>query len=135
MKTCFSEENFQKSGKNIKILSFYKDKWHMMYGSSDMECTGQNVLSFWTIFCPFDSLATEKIKILKKWKKCLETSLFYISVQTIMIRWCTVPEIWCITDVIVISHFGLFLGNYIWLYRVIFELCWVWWNVRVVWLC
>ena len=25
-----------------------------------------------------------------------------------MIRWCAVPEIWCVTDVIVISHFGLF---------------------------
>ena len=24
-----------------------------------------------------------------------------------MIRWCTVPEIWCVTDEIVISHFGL----------------------------
>ena len=26
---------------------------HMMYGSSDMVCNGQNFLSFWTIFCPF----------------------------------------------------------------------------------
>ena len=25
----------------------------MMYGSSDMECNGQNFLSFWTVFCPF----------------------------------------------------------------------------------
>ena len=33
-----------------------------------MECNGQNFLSFWTILCPFTSLTTRKIKILKKWK-------------------------------------------------------------------
>ena len=27
-----------------------------------------------------------------------------------MIRWCTVPEIRCVTDVIVISYFGLFFA-------------------------
>ena len=36
-----------------------------------MTCNGQNFLSFWTIFCPFTSppLTTQKVKILKKWKK------------------------------------------------------------------
>ena len=103
------KSKFSKSGKNIRRYHFTKiNDIYMMYGSSDMECTGQNVLLFWTIFCPFDSLTTEKIKILKKWKKSLEISSSYISVQKLMIRWCTVPEIWCITDVIVISHFGLF---------------------------
>ena len=29
---------------------------HMMYGSWDMECNKQNVLSFWTIFCPTNPL-------------------------------------------------------------------------------
>ena len=113
----------------------------MMYGSSDMECNRQNFLSFWTIFCPFTPLTTQKnqnfekmkttpgdiiilhkctkndnhickvpeilsttdkifcyfgpffallpptplttqkIKILKKWKKCLEILLFYTSVS------------------------------------------------------
>ena len=33
-----------------------------------MECDRQNFLSFWTIFCPFTSLTTPSIKILKKWK-------------------------------------------------------------------
>ena len=42
---------------------------HMMYGSLDMECNGQNFLSFWTVFCPFTPRTTQKIKILKKWKK------------------------------------------------------------------
>ena len=26
---------------------------HMIYGSRDAECDGQDFLSFWTIFCPF----------------------------------------------------------------------------------
>ena len=42
---------------------------HIMYGSWDIECDGQNSLSFWTIFCPFTTLTTQKIKILKKWHK------------------------------------------------------------------
>ena len=50
---------------------------HMMYGSWDMECNRQNFLSFWTIFCPFTPLWTQKIKILKKWKKHLKILSFY----------------------------------------------------------
>ena len=42
---------------------------HMMHGSWDIEHNGQNFLSFWTIFCPFSPLTTQKIKNLKKWKK------------------------------------------------------------------
>ena len=83
---------------------------HMMYGSWDMKHDRQNFLSFWTIFCPFTPLTTQKIKILKKWKKHLEISSFYTSVPKIMIICYTVLEIWCVTDVIVIFHFGLFLA-------------------------
>ena len=71
---------------------------HKMYGSWNMECDRQNLLSFWTTFCPFNphpSLPSQKkaqkIKILKKWKK-------------------TPGDIWCVTDVIIIFHFGLFWG-------------------------
>ena len=39
----------------------------------------------------------------------MEISLFYICALNIMIRWCTFPEIWCVTDVI-IFHFGLCLA-------------------------
>ena len=42
---------------------------HMMYGTSDMECKGHNFLTFWTFFCPFTQLWTQKIKILKKVEK------------------------------------------------------------------
>ena len=67
-----------------------------MYGSWDMVRDRCNCyFSFWAFFCPFTSLTPQKIKILKKWKKLLETSSFYICVPKIMIRWCTVPEICC----------------------------------------
>ena len=44
----------------------------MVYGSWDVECDRQNFLSCWTIFCTFTPLTTQKMKILKKWKKQLE---------------------------------------------------------------
>ena len=62
---------------------------HMMYGSWDMKHGRQNFLSFWTVFCSFTPLTTQKIKILKNWKKCLAIS-FYTSVQKIMIICYTV---------------------------------------------
>ena len=43
---------------------------HIMYGSWDIKCDRQIFLSLWAIFCPFTPLTTQKIKILKKWKKC-----------------------------------------------------------------
>ena len=54
---------------------------HMMYGSWDMKCEEHNFLSFWTIFCPFTSLTTLQIKILKKCKKHLEMLSFYTCVS------------------------------------------------------
>ena len=83
-KSKFSKKN----GKNTwRYYHFTKiNNSHMIYGSSDMECNGQNVLLFWTISCPFNSVTTQKTKILKKGKKYLEISSFYISVQKIMIR-------------------------------------------------
>ena len=41
---------------------------HMMYGSYDTEQDGLNFL-FWTIFCLFTPLTTQKIKLLKKIKR------------------------------------------------------------------
>ena len=40
----------------------------------------QNISSFWPIFCPFTSLTTKKIKILKKWKNHLEILSVYTHV-------------------------------------------------------
>ena len=93
----------------ISHISTINDN-HMMYGSWDVECGGQNFLSFWTIFCPFTPLTTWKMKILKKWKSFLEISSFYNSGPKIMIICFTVPEIWCVADVIVIFNFWLFFA-------------------------
>ena len=54
------------------IIILYKctmNENHMMYCSWDMKHDRQNFLSFWTVFCLFTSLTTQKIKILKIWKK------------------------------------------------------------------
>ena len=83
---------------------------HIMYSSWDMKCDWQNFLSFWTVFCPFTPITTQKIKTLKNWKKHLEILSFYTSVPKIMIRCYTVPEICHVTDVIVIFYFGLFFA-------------------------
>ena len=66
--------NFQKNEKNTWTYYHFTNinDSHMMYGSPDMECNGQNFLSFWTIFCTFTLLTTKKIKILKNRKNCLE---------------------------------------------------------------
>ena len=46
-----------------------------------------------------------KYENIKKMKKDLEISSFYTSVPKLMIICYTVPEIWCVTDVIVSFHF------------------------------
>ena len=63
-------QNFEKMKKtpdDIIILQMctinYSNK---MYDSRDMEHDKYNVLSFWTVFCPFTPLTTQKIKIFKK---------------------------------------------------------------------
>ena len=67
---------------------------HMMMVTEILSMTDRIFLSFWTIFCPFTPLTTQKIKILKKWKE-LEILSFYTCIPKIIITWCTVPEIWC----------------------------------------
>ena len=58
---------------HLDMSSFYKcvpKKYdHMIYVSWDMECNKKCFLSFWVIFFPFTQLKTQKIKILKIWKK------------------------------------------------------------------
>ena len=58
---------------------------------------------------PFYPLTDPKMKISMKWKKHLEISSVYTSVTKIMIICYTVPEIWHVTNIIVIFHFGHFL--------------------------
>ena len=109
-KTKILKKMKRKPGDVIILHMCTKNYGQMMYGSWDMVHDWCNCyFSFWAIFCPFTPLKAQKIKILKKWKKHLEISSFYICVPKIMIRWCTVPEIWCMTDVI-IFHFGPFFA-------------------------
>ena len=81
----------------------------IMYRSWDMVRDGCNYFSFWAIFCYFTPQQPKKPKFWKNEKKCLEISSFYICVPKIIIRWCTVPEIWCVADVIS-SNFRLFFA-------------------------
>ena len=72
---------FEKSNKHLEICIIILKMWtinnnHIMYVSRDMESNEHNFLSFWIIFDPFNPLTTRKIKILKKWKKCLEISSY-----------------------------------------------------------
>ena len=95
-------QNFEKMNKttgDIIILRKSTENYdHMKFGSWDMVHDGFYYFSFWAIFWPFMPLTARKIKILKKWKKVLDISSFHIYVPKIIIRWCTVPEVWCAMD-------------------------------------
>ena len=66
----------------------------MIYSSWDIECDRLKLVIMGH-FLPFYSptLKTQKIIILKKWKKLLEISSFYTSIPKTTIIWGTVPEI------------------------------------------
>ena len=98
-------EHEKKRKKYLEISSFYNHVPKIMiicYTVSEIRCVTDVGIyfSFWAIFCHFTSLTARKIKISKNWKKLLEISSLYTHVPKIMIRWCTVCEIWCVTDVI-----------------------------------
>ena len=88
-----------------------KNQDHMLHTVPEI-CHVMDVIvifQFRLVFVLFP-LTAQKMKISKKWKKHPEMSSFYTSVPKIMIICNTVPEIWHITDVIVIFHFGLFFA-------------------------
>ena len=86
-------QNFEKIKKMpgiIILCKCTKNHDHMLYWFWDMACDGCNFyFSFLAVFCPFTPLGLET---------GLEISSFYTCVPKIMIRWCTVPEIWCGMD-------------------------------------
>ena len=100
---------------NIIFLSFLHlcitSVNHIIYSSWYRERDRQNFLSFWAIFCPFLSLTTQKMKILKKRKKKkhLEKRSFYTCAPQMTIIWCMVPRIWSAADKI-FCHFGPFFA-------------------------
>ena len=60
----------KKTPEDIIILHIWTiNDNNMMHCSWDMEHDKQKFLLFWIVFCPFTSLWTQKINILKKWKQ------------------------------------------------------------------
>ena len=95
---------FQNNGKtpgDIIILHKYtKNHDYILYCSWDVVHEGFSCyFSFWAIFAHYFRPKNENFKKMKKEKNT--------SVPKIMIICCTVPEIWCMTDVI-IFNVGLF---------------------------
>ena len=96
-------ENFKKMKKHLEILSFNTSspkimiKWYMVpeiWRVADVIA----ILHFGPYFFLLPPSQPKKWKFQKKWKKRLDISSFYTCVPKIMIRWFTVPEIWCTTD-------------------------------------
>ena len=113
--TCPKSENFKKMKKNttgdiIILHKCTKDHDHMVYcfwNTARDRCNCY--FSFWAIISPFTPQNENfKKKKKRKRKKHLEIPSFYTSVPKIMIKSYTIPEIWHVTDVILIFHFGLF---------------------------
>ena len=80
-------QNFEKmktTPRDIIILHMCTINEKSYDHSWDMERDGQNFLSFWTMFCTFTLLTTQKIKILKKMKK--------ISGDIIILHMCTIND-------------------------------------------
>ena len=65
------------------------------------------ILGHFLPFYPTNNLQNQNFE---KMKKHLEISSFYTSVSKLMIICHTTPEIWYITNVICIFHFGLFFA-------------------------
>ena len=90
-------EKLKKKSADIIILhKCTKNHDHILYCSLDMARNKCIYFSFWVIFSPFTSLTAQKIKIKKKKKKRLSDII--------------IPEIFHMTDVTAIFHFGLFFA-------------------------
>ena len=78
-------QNFEKIKKfpgNIILHMCNINDNHMIYGSWDTECLGQNFSSFCTIFCPFTLPPPRKIRKIKIWKKNEKKHLGILSFYT-----------------------------------------------------
>ena len=78
------QQNFEKTLKrpNMNILhTCTLNDNHLMDGSWGMGCGGQNFLSFWTIFCFFAQLTTQKLKLKKNENNCWRYHHFITHVQ------------------------------------------------------
>ena len=92
----------QKYKKTLVVSSFYTSVPKILilfYTVPEIWCvTDVTAIFYFGLFFAFlPPNQPKKIKIKKK-KKSLEILSFYTCVPKIMIRWCTVPEIWCVMD-------------------------------------
>ena len=95
---CPPSERFME----IAIYANSKETQSLAKNSCRQNCLDKSLA---TLF-PFTPLTAQKMKISKQWQKGLEIS-FYTSVPQIICY--TVPEIWHVSDVIVIfSFWGIF---------------------------
>ena len=102
-------QNFEKMKKIawpiIILLICTKNHNHMRYGSWDREWERHYFFVILVVFCPFTPLTTQKIQLLKKWKKHLKMSSFYTCAPKITIIWCMFHNIWSTIDKM-FCHFG-----------------------------
>ena len=95
-------KKMKKAPRNIIILhNCTKNHDHMIicYAVPDIRCVTDVIVIFhFGLLFALPQVTTRKIKISKKWKNRLEISSYYTCVPKIMIWWCTVPQIWCLTD-------------------------------------
>ena len=89
-------------GDIIILLKCTKNHDHMLYCSWDMVHEIGLFVALLAPPPPPHLPNSPKNQNFKKWKekKSLEILSFYTYVPKIMIRWCTVPEIWCTADVL-----------------------------------
>ena len=103
-------DNFKKTRKKCwryHLTKAYQKSWSyvllfLRYGTIGV------IIFHFGLFFTFFTPNSPKNDIFKKMKKTLEISLFNKSVPKIMLICFTVPEIWHVTDIIVIFHFGLY---------------------------
>ena len=100
----WNNENFTKWKKGLDISLFNTIVPQIIiicYTVPDIWCV-TDVFFFFILgnFLPFYPPNRPKKQNFKKKKKknFLEISSFYTSVPKFTIRWCTVPQIWCVTD-------------------------------------
>ena len=85
---------------------------HMIYGSWDINCNRQIFFVILGHFLPFypPPLPPFPPNSLKNEKETWRYIILHKCTKTRDHRLYIVPEIWCVTDVIVIFHFGLFFS-------------------------
>ena len=108
------KENFKKITKCLETSWFYVGVPKIMvicYTVPEIWCM-MNVIvfHFGLFFCPFAPLTAQEIKISKKWQQLIEIQSLYTSAPKIIIICHTVLEIWHMTDVIAVFHFGQFFA-------------------------